>query len=107
VDHEKSLVAVTKDLQLYQRMFHSESVHSNLALLRLKRKILRELARWNFTASYHGPIDFLRRPSSAKSAAASWCPPEQIRKLFGFDRPLPVATAPRIGYRFDVRANWQ
>jgi hypothetical protein len=45
VDHEKSVVAVTKDLQLPQRMFHSEAVHSNPALLRLRRKTLRELAR--------------------------------------------------------------
>jgi hypothetical protein len=30
-------------------------------------------------------------PSSAKSTATSWCPPGQIRKLFGFGRPLPVA----------------
>jgi hypothetical protein len=50
-------------------------------------------------------MDFVRRPSSAKTTAASWCPAEQIRKLFGFGRPLPVATAPRIGYRFNVPAN--
>jgi hypothetical protein len=45
VDHEKSVVAVTKDLQLPQCMFRSEAVHSNPALLRLRRKTLRELAR--------------------------------------------------------------
>ena len=47
MDHEKSVVAMIKDLQLPQRMFHSEPVRSNPALLQLKRKILRELARWN------------------------------------------------------------
>jgi hypothetical protein len=31
----------------------------------------------NFTASYHGPVDFVGRPSSAKSTAASWCAPAQ------------------------------
>jgi hypothetical protein len=28
MDHEKSVVAVTKDLQLPQRMFHYEAVHN-------------------------------------------------------------------------------
>jgi hypothetical protein len=41
VDHEKSLVAVTKDLQLPSVCLHqSEAAHSNLASLRLRRKIL-------------------------------------------------------------------
>ena len=45
MDHEKSVVAVTKDLQLPQRMFHSEAVHSNPALRQLRRKTLRVLTR--------------------------------------------------------------
>jgi len=81
VDHEKSVVAVKPGIVAVQAQDTARACEVN------------------FTASYHGPMDFVRRPSSAKGTAASWRPPEQIRKLFGFGRPLPVATAPRIGYR--------
>jgi hypothetical protein len=51
----------------------------------------------DFTTSFHNPTDFVRCPSSAK---ARWHHGE-------LSISLPVATAPRIGYRFNVQENWQ
>jgi hypothetical protein len=37
----------------------------------------------NFTASYHGAMDFVR-PLVCEKPGGIMCPPEQIRRLFGF-----------------------
>ena len=78
MDHEKSVVAVSKDLQVpsvclaSSEIHKSKAVHSNVALRQLQRKTFARACR---PGSDQGPNGFRALPSSAKSTAGSWCAP--------------------------------
>jgi hypothetical protein len=99
VDHEKSVVAMTKQLSITYRHTSRKLRAPPIRGCPLKPGIVaieaQDIARASAPASDQGPTDFVRRPSAANA-----------RRHHGAHKPcisLPVATAQRIGYRFGAR----
>jgi hypothetical protein len=89
VDHEKSVVAVKPGIVAVQAQDTARACEVN------------------FTASYHGPMDFVRRPFSEKNGGVM-VPTRANPKTFRIWSPLCQSLLHHeSAIDFNVPANWQ